>query len=215
MIIYSIDIETTGIDPELDQILSIGIVELDTNIGLTGKTLNILFVQERITGTPFAINMNQDLIKIQRDYLMLYHSQKSKFIKEHGFDYAFKYCDYYHKMVNDYPLDNDDPYYDALDDVFTNFVKDSKNVICLGKNFASFDLQFLKRTDIFNEVKLSSRSADIAILYQIPSDKNLPNMKTCMERSNLDFENGVTHDALQDAKDTALLYMEGLKQLKT
>ena len=214
MILYSIDIETTGVNPETSQILSCGIAELDTEKGLTGRTLNILFPREQIQGTPFAINMNQDLIKLQRDYLMAGTGTRGVILNLYGYDYAvMPYGMDWMKL--DEVLYFEDKVFDfdakSLTDIFAEFVKDPLNVTCLGKNFASFDLQFLKRTNIFNDVKLNSRSADPAVLFFEPSDLGLPNMQLCMDRAGVKGE--VTHNALQDAIDTANVYMEGLKRL--
>ena len=152
--------------------------------------------------------MNTELIECQRDYLIAGLGIRTSILEHKGFDYAmFEVGN--GSYWGDRFINGDD----SLSVIFCDFVKDTKNVICLGKNFASFDLQFLKKTNIFNEVKLSSRSADIGVLFQMKDDETLPSMKTCMQRSGLDFPEGVTHDALQDAKDTAILYMEGLRRL--
>jgi oligoribonuclease (3'-5' exoribonuclease) len=63
----SIDIETTGLNPKTDQILSIGLVVEDTLSILPLDDLPKLEVRiwrEKITGDLFAINMNKDLLKL-------------------------------------------------------------------------------------------------------------------------------------------------------
>ena len=61
----SIDIETTGIDNERSQTLSIGIVLEDCNdikpINELPK-LEVAIIRERLDGEIFALNMNRDLI---------------------------------------------------------------------------------------------------------------------------------------------------------
>ena len=61
----SIDIETTGVDNENSQTLSIGIVLEDSNNILPVEELpklEIAIIRERLTGEIFAFNMNRDLI---------------------------------------------------------------------------------------------------------------------------------------------------------
>jgi hypothetical protein len=70
-----------------------------------------------------------------------------------------------------------------------------------GKNFASFDKQFLQKLPNWNSViNVRSRIIDPAILcVDWENDSSLPNLETCMQRSHV--EGTVTHDALQDAVD--------------
>lgn len=58
----SIDLETTGLNPKADQILQLGAVFVDTEKQLF-VPFKRLIRHDRITGHPFAINMNRDLIK--------------------------------------------------------------------------------------------------------------------------------------------------------
>lgn len=57
----SIDLETTGLNPKADQVLELGAVFVDTEKG-TFVPFRRLIKHDRITGHPFAINMNQELI---------------------------------------------------------------------------------------------------------------------------------------------------------
>ena len=209
MIAYSIDVETTGIDPETTQILSLGIAEFDTITGLTGRNLHFLFPHEQITGTPYALHMNADLIEVNRNYFLA--EDKNYVIEQNGFDAAAVLIDgqYY---LKDFKI-ADVPCKTPLDKFFSKFVEYKTNVIALGKNFGSFDLQFLKKIGLFNDVKLSSRSLDPSVLFMKDSDVMPPSLDECMRRDGW-ADTIVKHDALQDAKDTAELFCSGLKRLK-
>ena len=68
-----------------------------------------------------------------------------------------------------------------------------------GKNVAGFDMRFLN-TKIKNwgQISFLSRTLDPAVLYlDYKNDKELPDLKTCMDRANIGGE--VSHTALEDA----------------
>ena len=65
-----------------------------------------------------------------------------------------------------------------------------------GKNFASFDMQFLNRIPQFTKfINFRHRILDPAMLYWQAGDERLPDSKTCYERSGHDEE--VAHTALR------------------
>jgi hypothetical protein len=67
-----------------------------------------------------------------------------------------------------------------------------------GKNFASFDRQFLRKLPGWDQIPMNHRTIDPANLFWDPLiDRGLPNTKTCMERAGLDGE--VAHTAVEDA----------------
>jgi hypothetical protein len=68
-----------------------------------------------------------------------------------------------------------------------------------GKNFGSFDKQFLERLPgLKGWVKFKHRSIDPGNLFWRPqTDKELPGSKTCMERAGIPGE--VAHTAVADA----------------
>lgn len=71
-------------------------------------------------------------------------------------------------------------------------------VTCAGKNFGSFDMQFLKEADPEIKKVIRHRCIDIACMFAIASDTVLPDLKTCVERANLlDYKS--SHRALDDA----------------
>jgi hypothetical protein len=70
-----------------------------------------------------------------------------------------------------------------------------------GKNFATFDMLFLKQLPWWQKlIKIRQRVLDPAILVvDWKNDMSLPNLKQCKERTGI--EGIVTHNALEDAWD--------------
>jgi hypothetical protein len=82
-----------------------------------------------------------------------------------------------------------------------------------GKNFASFDRQFLKRLPDFEQnVRLHHRTLDPAMLFWRPGDEKLPDSKTCYQRAGK--QGDVAHTALEDGLDVVWLIRAGIKRLK-
>ena len=89
----------------------------------------------------------------------------------------------------------------------------AETVTPAGKNFASFDRQFLKRLPEFEKlVKLHHRTLDPAMLYWQVGDEKLPDSKTCYERAGMDPK--VAHTALEDALAVVRLIRTGVKHLR-
>ena len=66
MVYVSIDVETTGLDTQNHQLLSVGAVIEDTNNILPIEELpqiHIAILRENIHGSVFAINLNKKLIE--------------------------------------------------------------------------------------------------------------------------------------------------------
>ncbi len=181
----SIDIETTGLDPETCQILEIGAVWDDWT-----RTIDTLPVYHRLVyhkeyrGSAYALALNANLLK--------------------------------HLSGQREPWWRDP---DQVADDFAAWLKeqcgwDGKRALTpAGKNFASFDRQFLKRLPRFEQVvKLHHRTLDPAILWWRPEDEKLPDSKTCYERAGLD--NKVAHTAVEDAQAVVRLIRLGIKRLR-
>ena len=87
--------------------------------------------------------------------------------------------------------------------LFENKVEPT-SVVAAGKNFAAFDLQFLKRLGDWmdgqfkNDVKFKHRVIDPGSMYMLPGETEPPNTKTCMERAGIAGE--VAHTAVEDAR---------------
>ena len=181
----SIDIETTGLDPETCQILEIGAIYDDWTKPI--DTLPIyrrLVLHKEYRGNAYALALNANLLK------RLSGQREPWFL---------------------------DP--EQVVDDFATWLRENCGwdgqaaLTPAGKNFASFDRQFLKRLPGFEQVvKLHHRTLDPAILFWRPEDEKLPDSKTCYERAGLD--NKVAHTAVEDALAVVRLVRLGIKRLR-
>ena len=192
----SLDLETTGLKVEKDQILEIGIVAVDHNISPTKwKTFHAIIDHERIEGDVYALTLNNRILKIlvnnrtfkNNDYIILKPEELLpaflNFLNESG--------------------------YKMKDEHYT--------ISIAGKNPGGFDLPMLKYhfnrynntkfdetndmpSDSSKPIRFRKRIIDPSMLYiDFLKDSIPPDLKTCKERAGL--ENIITHNALEDALD--------------
>lgn len=194
----SLDIETTGTDPEIDQILEFGCVAVDTNEHpSTWKTMHVIIAHDRIEGSPVAIAMNERIFK--------FLSQLETDPENLEEDWSWITPELLHPIL-----------FNFLET--TNFEKNKNGEYSLniaGKNAAGFDIPFLKEHfRKFNNINIEDhreqvfhfkkRVIDPAILYtDFIKDTKLPDMKLCKSRAGLNTD--VRHLALKDAWDVVLL----------
>jgi len=185
----SIDIETTGLDPETCQVLEIGAVIDDWKKRIDElRQFRRVLVYEVVTGSPYAMALNADLLR------QIANPEQPEQL---GPNIGWGFCK---------------P--DELGKQFAYWIRannlDPLNLQAAGKNFANFDMQFLYRLPGFKDViKFRHRVIDPAILYWRPfEDRGLPDSKTCYERAGLD--NRVTHSAIGDALAVVQLVRQGV-----
>lgn len=77
-----------------------------------------------------------------------------------------------------------------------------------GKNFWRVDGPFLETFGVETDRLFHHRSIDIGNLYARPSDRVLPNLEQCLDRSSVDKSQWNPHDAVSDARACAGLYCE-------
>lgn len=174
----SIDIETTGLDPEVCQILEIGAVFENWETPIDKLSTFDCYVRNTpVIGEPFALSMPNN-VKILRAIatgetdvpIMLpeqaVHSLRI-WLSEVGYQRGEKFTP-------------------------------------AGKNFGSFDLQFLKKLPGWGtHIKVQHRAIDPGMLYWRPGDPTVPDMSTCLKRASED--GNVTHKAVEDARDVIKL----------
>lgn len=165
----SIDIETTGLNPDYCQILEIGAVIDDWVTPIDQlSTFHCYVVHDRIVGEPFALAMNAEILGRIADRA-IHHI--NKFLRP-------------------------DQVTNSLGFFLRTHLGDK--ALAAGKNFASFDLQFLRRLPQPFLLKFHHRSIDPCMLYWNPAtDQEPPSTKVCMERAGIAGE--VAHTAVEDA----------------
>lgn len=178
MIYASIDIETTGLDQDYDQVLQIAAV-IDGPDFLNHRIealpyFNVVIQHDRLYGQPAALAMNASLLaRIGKGDRVETPAQAScgleQFLRDH------------------------------LDD---------GRITAAGKNFASFDRQFLRRFCPLAMKLVHHRSIDPGTMYAHPADRCPPGTEECFNRMN-DAQARVgfspvpawtQHDALSDAR---------------
>jgi hypothetical protein len=219
MIYASIDIETTGIDNENTQTLSIGIVVEDTvNVKPLEElpTLEIAIIRERIEGEIFAINMNRQLIADILEYRLARTDEERKEIETRtGREYLYEedvtkriFRFLFDAGALDGKMDLtghvevvNGKTYPALTSKMKPFYFNAA-----GKNFANFDNKFLERLPRWKQcLKARGRTLDPSVLYvDWQRDDSAPGLAKCKERAGLG--DVVTHNAIDDAMDIVMLF---------
>ena len=183
----SIDIETTGLNPETCDILQFAVVLDDLCdpkplVDLPRFT-TYFYKDEPISGEPYALSMHSQMFRkiaeAQRNGIEFDDRTGDRFMKIECLPDALS-C---FLLKNDWPVDK----------------RNRLKVTVAGKNVAGFDLRFLN-TKIKNwgQICFLSRTFDPAVLYlDYKKDKELPDLKTCMIRAGISGE--VAHTALEDA----------------
>jgi len=178
----ALDLETTGLNPKTDQILSVGMVIEDTNnqepLDQLPK-LHLYVIRNRISGSVAAIAMNKDII----DSLNLYNNigvvrEDVTFVQPNQiihFICAFLGANGMWRLP----------------------------VTIAGKN-PNFDISFLKELEGYNKIGIGSRILDPTILYtKFSTDWSPPDLRECLERAGIDKR--VSHDAIEDSLDVIRL----------
>lgn len=218
MVYVSIDIETTGLDPDKNEILSIGAIIEDTNNILPYIELpkfHVSILHENVNGSLYALNMNKDLIKDIVDHqctncpeerIVIENRTGMQFLYKHEVAEAFFQFIYVNGISSE-RLDsvNMAQHVKIVDGKIVpviNMRTKPVTITAAGKNFGTFDKAFLERLPQWEKViRFRSRIIDPAILYvDWKNDSCLPGLETCKKRASLD-EN-VSHNALEDAWDT-------------
>jgi len=215
----SIDVETTGLDREKCQILSIGAVIEDTENIKPIKDLPRFHAAIKLKdrqgfyGEPVAIQMNAELIGNLVKYSQCeYDEERLELVNELGMNFLDEeqivsefYCWLYANDAFVIPSKFD------INSVVTRHIeygivphinRAPKAVINVaGKNFGTFDKIFLEKLPRWKQlIEVRNRILDPAILFvDWKSDKALPGLDACKKRAGI--PGSVTHNALEDAID--------------
>lgn len=215
----SIDIETTGLDPEFNQILSIGAVIEDTLNPLPFEELpkfHAVIKRESVYGSIFALNLNRDLIQAMKDYSEarttelkeeIEESFGAKFYEEgEVVEALFQFC-YRNGLVELDPnyINNTRKMVDGISYPVLTSNMPKVYLNCAGKNFAGFDKKFLEKLPRWKQVfSIRSRVLDPGILFvDWLNDESIPSLDECKKRAGIDGV--VTHNAVEDAMDVVML----------
>ena len=179
----SIDIETTGLDKEQDQILQIALVVEDTETATEVPIIELphwqcLIKHERISGNLVALRMNAEIIEALSYYKEGEAELRGAPIAVYGSTHTATW--------------------DALSFVGKHHPLSQRKYIAAGKNAAGFDLPFIggEFQKWFHHRVIDAGSVALGASAELwkedapPSLSNLLPVGTCVE-----------HDALSDARD--------------
>lgn len=195
----SIDIETTGLDPNYCLAIELAAVVEDTDQKTPVDDLpqrHYLIVPSSgalMVGEPFALSM---------------HAERFKLIDKHKNITAPEWI----SAGEGRPI-LAMPQSSLLHDL-ARFIESEGAVFqgkftAAGKNFGAFDLQFIKRMPCFEDLpRLHHRILDPAVLFLDKMDMAPPDLKTCLNRAGI--EKTVAHNALDDARDVVRVLRAGL-----
>ncbi len=185
----SIDLETTGLDSEKNQILEFGAVLEDTNNILPIDQLPsfhayITHPGGNITGNVFALNLNAGIIEKLKNQKEL--EEQYNFVPVE--DLAERFLFWLSQNGFETKTNKDGVTY-------------SETINVAGKNFSSFDKLFLNKVPNFNKlIKIRHRVIDPSVLFvDWKNDDSMPSLDDCKKRAGIDGV--VAHLAIDDAKD--------------
>lgn len=186
----SIDLETTGLDPNECQILEFGAVIDDWHTPVENLPQFHCYVLPRHTirgqayliGTPYALTLNAETLK-----KLASNNIEAETCHEENLGPQFADWLIQHKV-------------------------DPLHIMAAGKNFASFDLQFLNSVPHFSDsINFKYQSIDPAIFYWQPNiDSCLPNTAECLKRAG--FDSHVAHTAIKDCISIIRLIRRGVRK---
>jgi DNA polymerase III epsilon subunit-like protein len=181
----SIDLETTGTKPSRHQIIEFGAVIENTNKNLELRQLphfKRLVKHPEYTGQAFAFNLNA------RIFQELVHPTGAATVCEAG-----ELAEQFKKFLVNNGFDADEE-------------KGYVRIVAAGKNFATFDLQFLNCLPNWRDhIRISHKILDPVMYYiNYAEDEDLPSLELCKRRAGFE-DPTVTHDALDDALDVVRL----------
>lgn len=184
----SIDIETTGLNPEEDQTLEIGFVVDDLTEPQPLGWGRVVLCHKKINGNPFALQLNSKLLREIHD--------NSRNLEE--FADTDRSKEFSHNTLYVRPKS-------AIRHLRTMVTKtyDAYNWNLAGKNLASFDIPFMKNLDGFNLIRYHRRILDPSIFYMDIEDEVMPNLAECLDRAGMNPTN--LHTAVGDAWDVCRL----------
>ena len=171
----SVDIETTGLNTQVHDVLEVGAIFEDTNNPLPRgwcPTFHAYIWKPQYVGEPVALMMNHRILK--------------------------RICEL--KKDNDTQLlMTEETFGTRFADFLTQY-GDGQPIVVAGKNVQTFDLPFLRRLKGWEHIKVRRRIVDPTVMFMNwHSDVEPPDLATCKKRAGL--PELVTHEALNDAWD--------------
>lgn len=183
--IFIIDIETTGLDPNKDQVLQFGGILYDVAENKIIDSIEVNIFHDRVSGNYFACNMNSKLLLEMFEVAKKFYSKAAE--NTPGWWNAFEFK----KNLKLWLAAN-------------GAVENSQGIMTLtacGKNAAAFDVPFINNLMVQpSSIKFRHRVLDIgSIMYDPVEDgATLPDLSKCLKRAGWTGE--VAHTAMADCE---------------
>lgn len=161
-VVFSIDLETTGLDPNVHGIVEFAAIMADTHHAFQPRVLHRYMRLEGLAWSEYCLELHASLIPV---ILALTKNGDPKVIHPNDLAYAFE------RWITDV----------GYNETKRNGAVTAKRITPSGKNFASFDKGFLDKVGCSSIYR--HRTADPVMLYYNP-DKHgdtLPSTDQCLE----------------------------------
>ena len=200
----SIDIETTGLNPNTCEILEIGAVVDTPTLRLEDlPTFRFRILRDMYIGELYALSMHGELSKdlaIQPRNTIGYGTFGAYRTDIGPFE-ARTWCGF------------EDEFPSQFADWLRQIGIDPTDFVVAGKNFANFDGPFLKKI-IGTTVQWHHRILDPGSMYALPSDEKVPDTNECCRRAGINPADipGNEHTSIHDALVVIALIRKGFEQ---
>lgn len=187
----SIDIETTGLDPDTCQLIELGAVIDDMETSLADlPTFRYRVKAKTYAGEPYALSLHSK-----------FFTDVAELSPTLGFEYCrTPHCDIIgpsHRLIPRLS------YWLKTHEVYHNFQ-------VAGKNFANFDARFIRRLYNAESLKWYHGILDPGSMWMRKEDSCVPTTATCIERADIQKIPGKPHTAIHDALVVCALVRKGL-----
>lgn len=191
----SLDLETSGLDHEMHELLELGMADCRTDEEHPRHSLSVIIVHEHVMVDTYVAVMHKDLweeLQVAKEALGDKNTVWRGLHDNVNTQLHTYFCkpDYLYQVIEEWLA--------AIEYEGTWTVG--------GKNVA-FDLDFLMKHCDF---KVRHRRLDPMMLYIQHDDEKPPSLKQCLERAG--YEDEVPHRAVEDAMLTHTLIYEGLRR---
>jgi hypothetical protein len=192
----AVDLETTGLCPKTHGVIEFGAVFADLANSFAPKWFQCWVIPHNFTWDSYCLMLHAKLIQ-EIDGRV---KDKDPFVYKSLYDVGIAFRQWLHTEcgVPLRPEKEPNPNFQPIE-----------SVVGAGKNFGSFDLQFLLRVESFRNV-FKHRSLDPTAYYIKPEDPFPPDLKECKLRAG--FISEVAHRGLADAWDIVDLLQKKFKQ---
>lgn len=180
MKIVFLDLETTGLDPLLNQTVEVAMVPMESGSILTNQIDHFYISHPRLTYDVEALKKFGTRLDRQYHVPVLQARDAAERIRR----FMIEHIEYEDNV--------------------------SRKPHLGGKNVGGFDLQFLKALSPQIPELVKHRSVDLGNLFHRWDDKELPDLNECLKRGKamgIDIQSSVTHTALDDAMVCSELYV--------